>query len=152
MTTMALIDQFLSCPHLALAGVSRSGKKFGNIVLKELTARGYRVAVVHPVAEKIADSACCPSLADLPEGVDGLLIAVPREQAVLLVREAAAAGIRHVWLARGAESPEAIEYCQRRGINVIHNECILMFAQPTGVHRFHRWLWGLLGKLPALNA
>jgi len=149
MTTRALIDQFLSQPHLALAGASRSGKKFGNIVLKELTAKGYRVAVVHPGADRIGAVECCPSLAELPDGVGGLLIAVPRAQAAHLVREAAAARIRWIWLAQGAESPEAIEYCQSRGINLIHNECILMFTQPTGMHRCHRWLWGLLGKLPA---
>ena len=32
--------------------------------------------------------------------------------------------------------------------NAVHGECIMMFAQPTGVHRFHRWLWQVMGKLP----
>jgi len=31
---------------------------------------------------------------------------------------------------------------------VIHGECILMFARPAGIHWFHRWLWGVLGRLP----
>jgi len=148
MTSKTSIDQFLSQHHLALAGVSRSGKKFGNIALKELTAKGYRISVIHPGAGELGGTVVYPSLAMLPAGVGGLLIAVPREQAVTLVREAAAAGIRNIWLTQGAESPEAIESCQSHGINVIHGECILMFAQPTGVHRCHRWLWGLLGKLP----
>jgi hypothetical protein len=30
----------------------------------------------------------------------------------------------------------------------VHGECILMFAQPSSFHRLHRWVWGLLGKLP----
>lgn len=30
----------------------------------------------------------------------------------------------------------------------VHGECILMFADPKGIHRFHHWLRGLLGKLP----
>jgi len=28
---------------------------------------------------------------------------------------------------------------------------LMMFAKPTGVHRFHRWLNGVFGKLPSEN-
>jgi predicted CoA-binding protein len=31
----------------------------------------------------------------------------------------------------------------------VAGECILMFAKPTGVHKAHRWVWGVLGRLPA---
>jgi hypothetical protein len=32
--------------------------------------------------------------------------------------------------------------------NTVHGECILMYAQPAGIHRFHHFIWKLLGKLP----
>jgi hypothetical protein len=28
----------------------------------------------------------------------------------------------------------------------VAGDCILMFARPTGVHKAHKWVWGLLGK------
>ena len=66
-----------------------------------------------------------------------------------MVREVAEAGIKHLWIQQGAESDAAIEYCREHEINVVHGECILMFAEPVGsIHRFHRWLWGVFGKLP----
>jgi hypothetical protein len=43
----------------------------------------------------------------------------------------------------------AIVSFQSHGANVIHGECILMFAEPLGtINRIHRWLWKILGKLP----
>jgi hypothetical protein len=50
---------------------------------------------------------------------------------------------------QGAESPVAIGYCEEHGIDVVHGECIMMFAAPTGIHRLHRWLRGFFGRLPA---
>ena len=50
----------------------------------------------------------------------------------------------------GIDDPQAyIAACRERGIEAIHGECILMFAEPAGfVHRLHRWLRGVTGKLP----
>jgi predicted CoA-binding protein len=82
---------------LALVGISRSGKKFGNILLQEFTAKDYRVSVVHPSAGEIDGTACYPALADLSEGVGGQLIAVPPAQTEMLVREAAAGCATSGW-------------------------------------------------------
>jgi len=106
------------------------------------------VIPVHPEAETIEGEQCYSSLSELPERVGGLLVVVPPSETEKVVKEASAAGIRRVWMQQGAESEAAIEYCEQEGMSVVHGECILMFAQPTGVHKFHHWLWGLFGKLP----
>jgi predicted CoA-binding protein len=50
---------------------------------------------------------------------------------------------------QGSESEKAINYCNENGIDVIHGECILMFAEPVeSIHKFHKWLWKIFGKLP----
>jgi hypothetical protein len=49
--------------------------------------------------------------------------------------EAAAAGIHHVWLQQGAESPEVLKACRDAGIDAVSGECVLMFARPTGTTR-----------------
>jgi predicted CoA-binding protein len=147
-TRRSAIDQFISLRNLALAGASRSGKKFGNTVLKEMTKKGYAIVPVHPEAAEIGGFKCCPSLSDLPAPVEGLIIVVPPEQTEKIVTDAAARGIRNIWMQQGSESPKAVNTCREHGINEVHGECILMFAQPAGIHKFHRWIWGLLGKLP----
>lgn len=148
MTTQSSVEQFLAQRHLGLVGVSRGGKKFGNAVLRELTKRGYRVSVVHPEAAEIDGVRCVPSVSELPDDVGGLVLVVPPGETEKVVREAAARGIRHIWMQQGAESPAAIESCQQLGIDAVHGECILMYAEPAGIHRFHHFIWKLLGKLP----
>ncbi|MGE5242973.1 MAG: CoA-binding protein [Betaproteobacteria bacterium] len=149
MTSQASVDAFLAQPALALVGMSRSGRKFGNLACRELTAKGYRVHPIHPSAEAIDGHRCYRRFADLPEPVDAVLVVVPSPQAAITVREAAAAGIHHVWLQQGAESPEVLRACRDAGIEAVSGECILMFAKPSGYHRAHRWMWRLLGRLPA---
>jgi predicted CoA-binding protein len=149
MTTRQVIQDFLAQRSLAIVGVSTSGKKFGNIAYRELTAKGYRLFPVHPTAESVAGARCYRSLGDLPEPVGGVLVVVPPGQTERVVQDAAAAGIPRVWMQPGAESEVALRFCQQNGVTAVHGECILMFAEPAGFgHRAHRWIWGLLGKLP----
>jgi uncharacterized protein len=147
--TREIVEGFLAQEALALAGASRGGKKFGNTIFKDLSVKGYRVHLVHPDAREIDGAACVSSLEELPEAVGGLVLVVPPAQSEKLVREAHAAGIPRVWMQQGAESPTAIEYCRANGMEVVHGECIMMFAEPVhGLHSFHRWVSKVFGKLP----
>ncbi|MBI4295140.1 MAG: CoA-binding protein [Chloroflexi bacterium] len=149
MTTRAAVDDFLAQRKLAVVGVFRSGKGFGNAACKELKTKGYRLFAINPRAESIGSERCYPSLSALPEPVDGVLVVVSPAETEQVVRDAAAAGIRRVWLQQGARSEAAVRFCQDNGISVVHGECILMLAQPTALyHRMHRLVWRLLGKLP----
>lgn len=150
MTTKAAIDRFVEARTLAVVGVSAKGKGFGNAAYRELKARGYRVLPVHPAASTIQGDPCSPSVAQLPERVENLLVMVAPDAAEGVVRDAAAAGIRRVWLQQGAESAAVIKACEERGLEVVHGHCILMFAgSPGGVHKFHHWLWRVFGKIPS---
>jgi len=149
MKSKALIEAFLAEPAMAVVGVSRSGKGFGNAAARELRRKGYRVHPINPNADLIDGQRCYRSLAELPEPVRALLVVVPPAQALTIVREAAQAGITRVWLQQGAESPIVTLACNELGLDVIAGECILMFAKPTGVHKVHRWVWKVMGKLPA---
>jgi len=149
MTTKAMVDDFLAQRTLAVVGVSRKAEKFGNLVYRELKAKGYRVFPVNPHAEDVAGERCYPSLSALPEPVGGVVIVVPPAETERVVQDAAAAQIRRVWMQQGAESGAALRFCEDNGMSVVSGECIMMFASPIGFgHGMHRWVWGLLGKLP----
>ena len=78
-----------------------------------------------------------------------MLISVQPSESEKLVKSAFEAGIKNIWLQQGAQSDSAIQLCKDNGINVVHNECILMFAEPVkSFHKFHRWVRKMLGKLP----
>lgn len=151
--TSTLVRDFVSRRRLALAGASRSGKKFGNVILRELKGRGYEVVPVHPEAGELEGLRCEKSLAAVAGRVDGLVVVTPPSESARLVGEAADAGIGAVWLQQGAGSEEAAKTARARGVALVSGECLLMFLPGTrGIHRFHRGLWRLLGKLPREEA
>ena len=76
---------------------------------------------------------CYPSLRDLPEPVGAALIMVAPAQTEAVVRDAAAAGIKQVWMQQGAESAAAVKFCQENGISEVHGECILMLRAAAEV-------------------
>ncbi len=150
MSSKQAVADFIAQRSLAVVGVSRSGKGFGNAALRELRTNGYRLFPVHPSATEVQGLPCSPDLRCLPEPVGGVLIVVPPEQTEAVVRDAAAAGIRRVWMQQGSSSPRALQACVEAGVEVVHGECILMFlAKGPALHRFHRGLRRLLGRLPA---
>lgn len=152
------LQEFVACKTIAIVGASRSNKKFGTAAMRELRARGYELIPVHPDAPSIDGVPCYPSLKALPKPVDGLLVIVPPARAEPLLREAADASIRNVWLQQGSSTPAVVELAQSLGLRVVSDRCILMYMQPVrSIHAFHRFLARLFGTLepsepPALPA
>jgi predicted CoA-binding protein len=144
-----IIDEFLVQKPIAVIGVSRDPKKFGYICYRDLKMRGFPVIAVNPKLNSIDGEACYPDLKSLPEKAAAVLIVVPPVQTEKVVVEALQCGIGYIWMQKGSESPNTIEFCRANGINVIYNQCILMFAQPVeSFHKFHKFFVKLLGRLP----
>ncbi len=132
-----------------MAGVSRKGGGFGATAYRALKAAGYKALAVNPNPGSIDGEPFHGSFAALPEPAGAVLVVTPPHESARVVRDAAAAGIRRVWLQQGAEAPEAIAWCGANGIDVVAGECILMFLAPKKFpHNLHRWIWRKLGKLP----
>lgn len=149
MTSKAAVEGFLEQSVLAVVGVSRDKKKFGNRVFEDLLRKGYKTFAVNPNTDVIGERPCYPSLKALPEQVGGVVFVVPPRQTEKVLKEVAGLGIRRVWLQQGSESAEAVRFCEENDITMVAGECILMFAKPVeSFHRLHHWIWGLLGKLP----
>jgi predicted CoA-binding protein len=142
------IDDFLAQDTLAIVGVSRKKSKFGSMAYRSLKKKGYRLFGVNPGLTVIDGDPCYPSLEALPEPVGGVLIILPPEKTELVAHEAAEAGIHRIWIQQGAESEAAVQFCNERDLSVVAGECILLHADPVrGIHRLHRWIARLMGRL-----
>jgi uncharacterized protein len=136
--------RFLELRRIALVGASANPKKFGYAVLKALRNRGQEVVPVNPHAAAIDGVTCYADLAAVPGRLDGVFVMVKAESAAAVVRECARLDIGSVWLFRGlgsegAVSDEALEECERHGIEVVAGACPLMFLEPVGgFHKMHR--------------
>jgi uncharacterized protein len=142
------ILEFAKCRRLAVVGVSRVRRKYGNLAYRELKARGLDVMAVHPELASMGGDACFKSLADLPRPAEGVVICVQPDKVPEILRQAVTAGIRRVWLQQGAESQAATDLAAELGLSLAQGECILMYApRVRSFHRLHRGLWRLLGRL-----
>ena len=149
MVSQQTINDFLSCKTLAVVGVSGFRKGFGYAVYKDLEKEGYTVYPVNPNAKSIDNRPCFATVSTLPEEVEGIVLVVPPEVTEKVVRDAALAGIKQIWMQQGAESSKAVEFCESAGIAVVYGECIMMFAEPKVFpHSAHRWVNKMMGKLP----
>lgn len=149
MTSQAAVNRFLESKNIAVVGVSRKSSKFGNVIYKELKKKGYNLYGVNPNLEIIDGDKCYKNLKELEGKVDGVINVVSKTETESVVKEASEIGVKNIWMQQGSESEEAIKFCRENGINEVHKECILMFADPVNsIHGVHRWLWKVLGKLP----
>jgi uncharacterized protein len=153
MSSLQVIQDFLSQKRLAVVGVSRHSKDFSLALFRELHERGYEVVPVNPAAEEIDEKPCFARLQAIHPPVDGALLMTSPAVTSTVVRDCAEAGIKRVWMYRaggaGAASPEAIKYYKEHGIAVIPGECPFMFFPEAGwFHRFHGMLRKITGSYP----
>lgn len=143
-----LINDFVNSKRIAIVGMSRSGKKFGNMAGKELKSKGYEIYPVHPEASEIDGFTCSPNLKSLSGKVDGVWISIPPQKVNAVLEEAAEIGLKNIWLQQGAWSSEVQQTIDRLNLAVVSKKCIMMYAPPVkSVHKFHRTIKGIFGRL-----
>jgi uncharacterized protein len=153
MASKQAIDSFLACRRVAVLGVSRDAKDFSRAVFRALLERGYDAVPVNPNGGEADGRPLARSVEEVVPPAEGALLMTPLPATLQAVRECAEAGVRCVWLHRGAGqgavSPEAVAYCRGRGIEVVDGECPFMFLPGTPfVHRVHHFFRRLAGSLP----
>ncbi len=127
--------EFLACKRIAVTGVSRTPQGHGgNTVYVRLRDRGYEVFAVNPNAEHLEGDTAYHALADIPGGVDAVVIATRPDAAESTMRECVELGIGKVWMHRafgaGSVDDGATAFGRAHGVSVIDGGCPLMFP-PT---------------------
>ncbi len=129
---MALIEEFVSHRLWAVVGVSEDPNKYGHLVFATLLDSGYHMYGVNPKGGEVRGHKLYPTLADLPEKPEVVDVVVPPAVTEQIVRQCLDLGIARVWMQPGAESQEAIDFCEANGIQVVWDACAM-------VHRKRSW-------------
>ena len=148
MASLKQIEDFIAAQPVAMVGVSRNPKKFGQMAFKELREKGLNVIPVNPAAGEILGEKVYPDVSSLPSDVKGIIIFTKKDQSASIVREARNKGIKNIWIQQHSDSKEAIKELEGSDINYITGECILMYHKPHSVHKFHRAIKKLFGSYP----
>ena len=140
MTSLKQIEDFIAAEPVAMVGVSRNPKKFGQMAFKELKEKGLKVIPVNPSAAEILGVKAYPNVNALPPEVRGIIIMTKKDQTVGVVKDAKGKGIKNIWIQQNADSKDALKELEGSDINYITGECILMYYKPHSIHKFHRGL------------
>ena len=143
------IDHFLNTKTLAIAGASRDGKSFSAQAALHLSKLGYKLWLINPQfdpSEK--ENNRIRSVSELPTDVNHLLVLTPAIQTESVVAEAIQKGIKNLWIQQYSDTPNAMKLARENRLNVVHHQCIFMFSQPEGMHKFHHRIKKLFRSLP----
>lgn len=154
MASKRAIDSFLASRRIAVVGVSRNPKDFSRAVYRAFTERGYDAVPVNPAGGEVDGRRSARRVGEVQPRVEAAFLMTPPAATAQVVRECAEAGVKRLWMHRGAGqgavSPEAVALCRDRGIEVVDGECPFMFLPDAGwfhgVHRFFRRLGGRLSS------
>jgi len=128
MDVSSSIQAFLDGSPHAVVGASTDRAKYGNKCLRCYQQAGRPVFPVNPRADEVEGLPGYSDLASLPDVPHGVTVVTPPSVTEMVIEEAAAAGVRNVWLQPGAESPAAVARAEELGLNVIAGGPCLLVA------------------------
>lgn len=111
----------------AIIWASNNTEKYGFKVFKDLKEAGYKVVPINPNEKNnILGEQVFATLHDVPTNIDVVIFVVPPKITENILQEVKKMGITKVWMQPWAESKSAIQYCEKEGIECIHNACIMI--------------------------
>ena len=143
-STTASLRSFFQPGSVAVVGASRDPAAIGGRILNALIANGFRGPIypVNPQATTIASLTAHPTVQALPQVVDLVVIAVPRDAVLRVIDDCAARGVRAVivitagFAESGADGSELqkrlLEKIRGYGMRMVGPNCLgLMNTDPA---------------------
>ena len=120
-----LIQHYARQPVWAVVGASNDRRKYGNRIYRTLRNAGYTVYAVNHREDQVEGDPAYAKLGDLPQIPTVVDMVIPPWNALPVVQEAGALGVKAIWFQPGAEHPEAMRRAKQQGMDVIES-CILV--------------------------
>lgn len=115
-----------SCRTLAVVGLSSHPHRASHGVSRFLQRAGYRIIPVNPRETEVLGEKAWPSLLDIPEAVDCVVIFRRPEHVPEIVEQAIRIGARAVWMQQGISHPEAAARARAAGLLVVEDRCMMI--------------------------
>lgn len=112
--------------QITLVGVSENTKKYGHKIFKDLLAANYDVVGINPKGSTILNQKIYKSLQEVNRNTQLLIMVVPPQIGINVIKEANKLGIKNVWLQPGAQSDVIIKYATTNNINLTYNKCFMV--------------------------
>lgn len=123
------LNEQLKPKTIAVVGLSPDPSRPSFRTARKLKRLGYRVIAINPRASEVLGEPAYPSLTDLPEAPEVVLVFRAAEAAPGIAHEAVARGTQTFWLQEGIVSEEAAQIASDGGLRVVMNRCMYKEVQ-----------------------
>jgi predicted CoA-binding protein len=112
--------------RIAVVGASNHPEKYGNIIVRNLSAKGYTVLPVNPRETEIAGLPAFPNLESVPPPVHIVNVVTHPEVTKKILEKAARLGLPAVWLQDGSYDDDALAVAAGSPFLTVHEACIMV--------------------------
>ncbi len=107
----------------AIVGASNEIMKYGYELVCVFKDYGIRIFPINPKYEEIEGIKCYPSLKELPEKPDVVLIALAPKNTINVLPIVKEIGVNKIWLPPNCYDDSSIEKAKELNLEYIHNVC-----------------------------
>lgn len=112
--------------RIAVVGASNHPEKYGNVIVRNLAAKGYTVLPVNPRETEIAGLPAWPDLESVPGPVHIVNVVVPPRVTLGVLAKAAELGLPAVWLQDGSFDDAVLEAAAKAPFRTVYDACIMV--------------------------
>jgi predicted CoA-binding protein len=115
-----------TCHTIAVVGLSARPDRPGHYVPAYMQTQGYHIIPVNPNLEQSLGERAYPSLGDIPQAVDLVLLFQRSENVPPFVEQAIRIGAKAVWMQTGIKNEAAAAQARAAGLIVVMDACIMV--------------------------
>ena len=108
---------------LAVVGLSNRPERASHYVSQSLQHAGYRIIPVNPNESRVLGETCYPTVSQIPDRVDMVIIFRRPEFAGAVVDEAIRKKARAIWMQVGVRDAAAARRAREAGLHVVMDRC-----------------------------
>ena len=112
--------------RIAVVGASNHPEKYGNVIVRNLAAKGYTVLPVNPHETEIAGLPAWPNLESVPGPVHIVNVVVPPRVTLGILAKAERLGLPAVWLQDGSFDDEVLAAAAKAPFQTVYDACIMV--------------------------
>jgi len=111
---------------IAVVGASADPNKYGNIIVKNLLAKGYRVVPINPRGEAVEGQPTFRTVPEVPGGVGLVNFVVPPPVTLKVLQQLADEPVNAVWFQDGSFDDSVLAYARAHFEDVVAHACIMV--------------------------
>jgi len=112
--------------RIAVVGASNDPGKYGNVIVRNLAAKGFTVLPVNPREKEIASLPAYASLSEVPGPIHLVNVVTPPAATKKVLAEAARLGLAAVWLQDGSYDDEVLDGLEGAPFKTVYEACIMV--------------------------